>query len=166
MLGSGIAYYLGLSPLFLCFVLGILLGNLSQIKEKVVDSIERMIAPLSIVVTIYAAIIWVLPDSPLAWLLVLIFPVVKIVAKFLTHKVATLAAFESDCVHTGQGVVFLSSDILVFALLINYSTVFNNQFTSIIMSAIILNVFVLGFSASFFTKKFLVESSEIKGVSQ
>ncbi len=163
MLGSGIAYYLGLSPLFLCFILGILLGNLSRIKEKVIDTIERLIAPLSIVLTIYAGIIWVIPDSTVAWVVILSFPVIKVIAKFVTHKIAFIAAFEKDRVHSGQGIIFLSSDILVFALLINYGTVFNNQYTPIIMSAIILNVFTLGFSSSFFTKRFLVESSEISG---
>ncbi|MBP9122141.1 MAG: hypothetical protein KBF60_03290 [Ignavibacteriaceae bacterium] len=163
MLGSGIAYYLGLSPLFLCFILGILLGNLSRIKEKVIDTIERMISPLSIVLTIYAGIIWVLPDSTAAWVVILSFPLIKVIAKFVTHKTAFIAAFEKDRVHSGQGIIFLSSDILVFALLINYATVFNNQYTPIIFSAIILNVFTLGFSASFFTKRFLVESSEISG---
>ena len=163
MLGSGIAYYLGLSPLFLCFILGILLGNLSRIKEKVIDTIERMISPLSIVLTIYAGIIWVLPDSTAAWVVILSFPLIKVIAKFVTHKTAFIAAFEKDRVHSGQGIIFLSSDILVFALLINYATVFNNQYTPIIFSAIILNVLTLGFSASFFTKRFLVESSEISG---
>lgn len=163
MLGSGIAYYLGLSPLFLCFILGILLGNLSRIKEKVIDTIERLISPLSIVLTIYAGIIWLFPDSTVAWVVILSFPVIKVIAKFITHKIAFLAAFEKDRVHSGQGIIFLSSDILVFALLINYATVFNNQYTPIIMSAIILNVFTLGFSSSFFTKRFLVESSEISG---
>ena len=138
MLGSGIAYYLGLSPLFLCFILGILLGNLSRIKEKVIDTIERMISPLSIVLTIYAGIIWVLPDSTAAWVVILSFPLIKVIAKFVTHKTAFIAAFEKDRVHSGQGIIFLSSDILV-------------------------NVFTLGFSASFFTKRFLVESSEISG---
>lgn len=166
MLGSGIAYYLGLSPLFLCFILGILLGNLSRIKEKVLDTIEQLISPLSIVLTIYAGIIWVLPESTFAWLFILSFPVIKVIAKFFTHKIATIAAFEKDRVHSGQGVIFLSSDILVFALLINYATVFNNQYTPIIMSAIILNVFILGFSSSFFTKRFLVETSEISGESK
>ncbi len=163
MLGSGIAYYLGLSPLFLCFILGILLGNLSRIKEKVIDTIERLISPLSIVLTIYAGIIWVIPNSTVAWVVILLFPVIKVIAKFVTHKIAFIAAFEKDRVHSGQGIIFLSSDILVFALLINYATVFNNQYTPIIMSAIILNVFTLGFSSSFFTKRFLVESSEISG---
>ncbi|MBK6678729.1 MAG: hypothetical protein IPG53_01275 [Ignavibacteriales bacterium] len=163
MLGSGIAYYLGLSPLFLCFILGILLGNLSRIKEKVIDTIERMISPLSIVLTIYAGIIWVLPDSTAAWVVILSFPLIKVIAKFVTHKTAFIAAFEKDRVHSRQGIIFLSSDILVFALLINYATVFNNQYTPIIFSAIILNVLTLGFSASFFTKRFLVESSEISG---
>lgn len=163
MLGSGIAYYLGLSPLFLCFILGILLGNLSRIKEKVIDTIERLISPLSIVLTIYAGIIWVIPDSTVAWVVILSFPVIKVIAKFVTHKIAFIAAFEKDRFHSGQGIIFLSSDILVFALLINYATVFNNQYTPIIMSAIILNVFTLGFSSSFFTKRFLVESSEISG---
>lgn len=166
MLGSGIAYYLGLSPLFLCFILGILLGNLSRVKENVVESIERMIAPLSIVLTIYAGIIWVFPDSINAWLFIFSFPVIKLIAKLFTHKVAVLAAFEKDCVYEGQGVIFLSSDILVFALLINYATVFNNKFTPVIVSAIFLNVFILGFSSSFFTKKFLVESAEISGESK
>lgn len=163
MLGSGIAYYLGLSPLFLCFILGILLGNLSRVKEKVIDSIERLISPLSIVLTIYTGIIWVFPNSTNAWLFILAFPVIKVIAKFITHKIAFFAAFEKDRVHPGQGIVFLSSDIVVFALLINYTTVFNNQYSSIIMSAIILNVFTLGFSSSFFTKRFLVESAEISG---
>jgi hypothetical protein len=129
----------------------------------VIDTIERLISPLSIVLTIYAGIIWVIPNSTVAWVVILLFPVIKVIAKFVTHKIAFIAAFEKDRVHSGQGIIFLSSDILVFALLINYATVFNNQYTPIIMSAIILNVFTLGFSSSFFTKRFLVESSEISG---
>jgi Kef-type K+ transport system membrane component KefB len=163
LLGSGIAYYLGLSPLFVCFIAGIILGNLSKFKENILKSIEGFIHPLSILLVIYSAVIWLSPTDAISWVIILIFPILKLISKFISHKICATAAHDKEFVHKKQGIVFLSSDILVFALLLNYTADFQNIFTYIITSAIFFNIIIYTFSSSYLTKRFLVETAEIRG---
>ncbi|KAB2909439.1 MAG: hypothetical protein LC102_11325 [Ignavibacteriales bacterium] len=163
LLGSGVGYYLGLSPLFLCFILGILIGNLSSIRERITNAVHGLITPLSAVTVIFAGITWVVPEDYLIWVAVLLVPLIKLISKAITHRISYAAAFDKESVFERQGSVFLLNDILVFALLVNYATVFSNSMLSFVVNATFISAIVFSISASGVTKKFLVESDEITG---
>lgn len=162
LLGSGVAYYLGLSPLFLCFILGIFLGNISGMRSGIVAALHGMIPPLSAVTVIFAGISWVLPSDWLVWVAAFAFPAIKLFSKSITHRISFAAAFDKECVHPGQSGVFLVNDILVFSMLINYATVFNNLLLPFVMNTVFVVVIVFSLSSSWFTRKFLIESGEIE----
>lgn len=163
LLGSGIAYYLGISPLALCFIIGVLAGNFSKIKKEILSSIEDLVYPVSLVTVIFAGIMWTLPESEISWAIILILPIVKVFSKILSHKTAISAAFDKKSVNNRQHEIFLPNDIVIFSLLINYATVINNSLTSIVINTAIISAVIFNFSGSHTAKRFLVESDEIRG---
>ncbi len=163
LLGSGVAYFLGLSPLFLCFILGIFLGNLSGMKDRITDALQGLIAPLTAVTVVFAGIIWVLPGDWLVWVAVLAFPSIKLFSKFIAHRISVAAAFDQECVNKEQSGVFMLTNVLVFSMLINYATVFNNPILPFVMNTVFVVTVFSALPASYFTRKFLIESGEIKG---
>ncbi len=163
LLGSGVAYFLGLSPLFLCFILGIFLGNLSGMNHTITDTLEGMIPPLTAVTVIFAGMIWALPTDWLVWAAALAFPAIKLFSKYISHRISHVAAFDPECVNRKQTSVFLLSNILVFAMLINYATVFNNILLPWVMNTVFVVAIASSVPASWTVKKFLIESGEIKG---
>ena len=163
LLGSGIGYYLGISPLALCFIIGVLAGNFSKIKNEILASIEELVYPVSLVTVIFAGMLWTLPESEISWIIILILPVIKVFSKFLSHKTAISAAFDKKSVNNSQFDIFLPNDILIFSLLINYATVINNSLTSLVINTAIISAVIFNFSGTKTAKRFLVESDEIRG---
>ncbi|KAA0253130.1 MAG: hypothetical protein EDM75_11805, partial [Chlorobiota bacterium] len=149
--------------LFLCFILGIFLGNLSGMNHTITDTLEGMIPPLTAVTVIFAGMIWALPTDWLVWAAALAFPAIKLFSKYISHRISHVAAFDPECVNRKQTSVFLLSNILVFAMLINYATVFNNILLPWVMNTVFVVAIASSVPASWTVKKFLIESGEIKG---
>ncbi|GAB1349295.1 hypothetical protein MASR1M107_15090 [Ignavibacteriales bacterium] len=163
LLGSGIGYFLGLSPLFLCFIIGALVGNISKMRDEIIGSLNGFIQPLSIVVVVYAGMLIALPSDSREWIMILAFPVVKFLIKYLTHKIAVNAAFERDSVNEKQFVLFLGSDVLIFAMLINYVSIIHNSLNPVVVISVVIMALLYNTGSGYLTKRFLVETDEIRG---
>ena len=160
---SGVAYFLNFSPLYMNFILGVILTNLSKISDKIDKSLNRLLHPFGILIVIMAGFYWV----P-AGLWVFIPAVIGfIVLRFYTKKIAGYLAFKSsfdqEKLHFEIGRGLFSSDIIVAAMVIDYVNVYQNQFTPIVISCVLSALIfysIIGFST---TKNYLVDVGEITG---
>ena len=75
---GGLAYYLNLSALFVAFVIGLVMANLSHAPEKVSQILATTEKPFYIVFLIFAGALW----NYQYWILFLVAPIFYIIRTF------------------------------------------------------------------------------------
>ncbi len=160
---SGVAYFLNFSPLYMNFILGVILTNLSKISDKIDTSLNRLLHPFGILIVIMAGFYW----APTGLLIFILAVLGFIILRFYTKKIAGYLAYKSsydhDKLHYEIGRGLFSSDIIVAAMAIDYVNVYQNQFTPIVLSCVLSALIfysIIGFST---TKNYLIDVGEITG---
>ncbi len=160
---SGVAYFLNFSPLYMNFILGVILTNLSKISDKIDASLNRLLHPFGILIVIMAGFYWVPTGLWVFIAAVLGFIILRFYTKKIAGYLAYKSAFDQDKLHFEIGRGLFSSDIIVAAMIIDYVNVYQNQFTPIVLSCVLSSLIlysVIGFST---TKNYLVDVGEITG---
>ncbi len=160
---SGVSYFLNFSPLFMNFILGVILTNLSKISDKIEHSLNRLLHPFGILIVIMAGFYWVPAGLWVFVTAVLGFIVLRFYSKKIAGYLAFKSSFDQDKLHFEIGRGLFSSDIIVAAMVIDYVNVYQNQFTPIVISCVLTSLIfysIIGFST---TKNYLVDVGEITG---
>ncbi len=160
---SGVAYFLNFSPLYMNFILGVILTNLSKISDKIDASLTRLLRPFGILIVIMAGFYWLPATQWVFVAAVLSFIILRYYTKKITGYLAYKSSFDQDKLHFEIGRGLFSSDIIVAAMIIDYVNVYQNQFTPIVISCVLSALIfysIIGFST---TKNYLIDVGEITG---
>ncbi len=160
---SGVAYFLNFSPLYMNFILGVILTNLSKISDKIDASLNRLLHPFGILIVIMAGFYWVPASQWVFAAAVIGFIVLRFYTKKIAGYLAYKSSFDPEKLHFEIGRGLFSSDIIVAAMVIDYLNVYQNQFTPIVVSCVLSSLIfysIVGFTT---TKNYLIDVGEITG---
>ncbi|MBU0473240.1 MAG: hypothetical protein KKF62_03665 [Bacteroidetes bacterium] len=163
---SGIAYFLNFSPLYMNFILGMMLANFSKIASKIKESLERLFQPMSILVVVMAGFIWVPPSLVIFIAVSLTFILLRFITKSTAGSVAYHSAYSREKLSPGIGKGLMSLDIVTCAMIIDYVNVYNNEFTPIVVSAVLTSIILFNVIGYSMAKNLLVDVGEITGESK
>lgn len=141
MLCSGVAAYLHISPIFVCFICGLLLANLPGFNNTIMEVILRHAErPLYLIMLIIAGSTWNL-NSPLAWLFLILFLGARLAAKGLALLTIakTEPALEMRQSYLGS---MLAQGPLAIALLVEFTQLYNNELTSYVMTSVLAGAII------------------------
>ncbi len=162
---SGAAYYLNLSPLFINFVLGIMLANTSRIRNQLLEVLHSIEKPFYVVLLVFAGAAWQVPYGRRWYVnagLIAGYFLLRYLGKYIGGSIAYATSEHPDRLarHTGLGL--LSQGGVAVAMTVNYQQVYQNQFTNLVVSAVLVSVIINEFLSPRLTKSLLVDAEEIK----
>ncbi len=117
---SGIAYYLGLSPLLATFFVGLMLTNFSEYGARLLDQLGQVEKPFYIVLYFFAGAAWAPATTP--WMLLLIpgYLGLRWFGKWLGGEMASRASEESNERVRGIGSGLIAQGGLSVAMVLSY----------------------------------------------
>lgn len=159
---SGIAYYMNFSPLYMNFILGAVVANLSKITDELETSLERIFHPLSILIVIFAGFYWV-PSGIYTFLIgAVAIILLRILSKYTSGYIAFASAYDKDLLDAKIGRGMLTQDIVVCAMVIDYINVYQNTLTPIVVSVILVSVIVFSIFGYNSSKNLMIDTGELK----
>ena len=159
---SGIAYSLNFSPLYMNFILGLIIANTSKISSQIRDSLNKLMHPLAILIIIFAGYFW-MPANVIPFIVsAVLFIGIRYIVKIFSGRVAYVFAFNKSKIDSGIGKGLLPVEIILAAMVIDYSNVFKGEITSVVMSAVFCGMIFYGITGYNFVKKYLVDVGELK----
>jgi len=134
---AGLAGFLRVSPVVVCFLAGLLLGNLpgdyrSNVK-KVLRLLER---PVYLVFLVFAGALWNVGDWR-GWVLVPVFVIARLVGRALGLRAAARTEGASELAHGTAGVVAAPMGALSIAIVISFQELFAGRAVPWIVTAVI-----------------------------
>jgi Kef-type K+ transport system membrane component KefB len=145
--GAGAAAYLRLSPVVVCFIAGVILGNLPgdyrQPVRKVLRLLER---PIYLIFLVFAGALWNVGDWR-GWVLMPVFVAARIVGRIIGVRTARRGEGGEEVVAREHGLVASPMGALSIAIVISFQTLFSGRavpwiVTAVIGGAIVTEVFV------------------------
>lgn len=158
---SGISYYLNFSPLYMNFVLGMMLSNLSKIAEQLEKSLKRLLQPMSVLVVVMAGFLWVPVGYAEFGIGVAAFLLLRWITKSAAGAAAYYTAYSKEKLTPAIGNGLMSLDIVACAMIIDYVNVFDNALTPIVISTSLISLIVFNVIGYSMAKNLLVDMGEI-----
>jgi hypothetical protein len=146
---GGIAAFLGLSPLFVCMIMGVVVVNLSRSKERVIQTLTQAEKPIYLILLVWAGAIWRF-GSPEFLLLAGAYWGVRLIGKVLGGYVAIrgLAAIPSPWT---VGLTLVSQGGVAIAIVLNFQQAYDleigNAVTTIVLLSVMANELISPYSA-------------------
>ncbi len=161
---SGAAYYLNLSPLFINLVLGIMLANTSEARNRLMEILQSVEKPFYVVLLVFAGAAWELGTSsqwPVWAGFILLYGLLRYLGKFIGGYLAYSSSENPERLARRVGLGLLSQGGVAVAMIINYQQVYKNEFTNIVVTCVLVSVIVNEFLSPKLTKDLLVDAGEI-----
>lgn len=164
---SGAAYYLNLSPLFINLVLGVMLANTSQIRDRLLEVLESVEKPLHVVLLVFAGAACELSFG-LDWRLVTGLAagyfMIRYAGKYLGGFLAYKTSEQPRLLVPNVGGGLLSQGGVAVAMLVNYQQVYQSQFTRLVIVCVLASVIINEFFSPRLMKDVLAGAREIESV--
>src|SRR5690606_13205256 len=116
---SGMASYLNLSPIFINFVVGVLLAQRRHTGRMALEKLQSIEKPAYVVLFIFAGMAWSSP-SGLGWLLVPIYLALRVGGKALGGWLTYHNSARPDRYVRGVGLALVAQGGLAMAMAFNY----------------------------------------------
>lgn len=160
---SGIGYYLNFSPLYMNFILGATLTNVSKVTVNIEKSLKRLSHPLNILIVVIAGFMWVPADLHTFLIAVPAFILLRFLSKYIAGYISFHSAYSKEIVTAKIGNGLMSLDIIACAMVVDYMNVYKNELTPIVVSAILSGVILFNIFGFSFAKNLLIDVGEITG---
>jgi hypothetical protein len=157
---SGIALYLGLSPLFINTMMGLTVANLPGSKDRIFNLLIRLEKPFYIVFLVLAGAIW-RPGSPWALSLAALYLGLRLVGKLGGGYLAARAATEDSRPPLGLGLGLISQGGMAVAMVMNYYQLGSTELTSAVVTTVLLAVILNELASPSLAKRVLRTAREI-----
>jgi hypothetical protein len=163
---SGTAYFLNYSPLFMNFILGLVISNVSKISIKIERSLSRIFHPLGILIVVMAGFFWVPSNLDIFIASAFILIILRYISKIFAGQIAYTTSFTKTnlCGNVGKGLLF--QDIIVCSMMIDYLTVYKNVLTPVVISAVLVSVIFYSLVSFSSAKNILIDAGEISAESK
>ncbi len=139
---SGTAGYLHISPLFVTFIIGVVIANFSEEREKVFDIAVGAEKPVYIIFLILAGSMWRFENLYLVGILLLVYLITRAVGKIGGNLIPlSLFGFDKSYRRT-MGVGMMSQGGLAVALVVNYMQVYGSGISNVILTTLLLALII------------------------
>ncbi len=158
----GVSYLLKLSPIYITFIIGFILSNVSKVGEYVLTVFDKIYQPISVLMVIFAGIFWI-PTSVYSLVITVIAIVLlRLIAKMFAGYF-TYAALrgEVEFPKTG-GFGLLPIDILLCGMYIEYYLFYPSAVISYAGTAILAMLIVFNIYGFIKTNNFLIDFDDVK----
>jgi Kef-type K+ transport system membrane component KefB len=163
---SGAAYYLNLSPIFTNLLLGIMLANTSKIRGRLVEVLQSIEKPVSVVILVVAGAAWNLSSLADRWQLFLVlaglYLLLRYMGKLFGGYIAYTTSENPELLPRRVGLGLLSQGGVAVAMIVNYRQVYKNDFTDIVVTCVLISVIIYEFLSPKLTKDILIDVNEIQ----
>jgi Kef-type K+ transport system membrane component KefB len=158
---SGFAYYLHLSPIFVNFILGVVLINTAPHADHVESRLRAIRRPLYIVLFFFAGAGWAM-DAPLwSYALVIGYVILRRAGRF-GGSIAATRVVSKNAFGAGIGRALLAPGGLSVAMLLNFDQVFGGpSYADIVYNALLLAVVVTEIFSYPRTRSWLIDVADI-----
>ncbi|HWB95391.1 MAG TPA: hypothetical protein VG672_01780, partial [Bryobacteraceae bacterium] len=134
---SGMASFLRLSPLVVCFIVGIILVNLpGGPKEQIREALTRMERPIYLLFLLVAGSLWDVRQWQ-GWVLMLIFVAARLAGKWMGVVAGERSAREALTPEERRGLVFSPIGALSIAIVVNALDLYPDATVSWMVTAVI-----------------------------
>ena len=134
---AGLAGFLRLSPVVVCFLAGLLIGNLPGDYRPNVKKVLRLLErPVYLVFLVFAGALWNVGDWR-GWALVPVFVVARLAGRALGLRAAERTEGASELAHGRSGVVAAPMGALSIAIVISFQELFAGRAVPWIVTAVI-----------------------------
>lgn len=157
---SGAAHYLRLSPLFVNFIVGLVVANTSRNRRLIFRSLVRLEKPLYLVLLIIAGSMWVLPSVALL-IIVPIFFGLRVVGKLLGGAIASRIAGISTGGSFGVGPGMLAHDGMALALAISIKQILPDDIGDVALTVTVSSILASNLVGPWALRRMLIEQREI-----
>lgn len=159
---SGAAYYLNLSPLFMNVLVGMIIGNLFKLRDYINDIFKKLEHPFYVIILIYTGANINIDKWEYFLLGIIIYLSLRILVKLFNGYLAYLTSYEKDIFSEKIGQGLNSQGILAIVIALNFVQVYNNPFSNLILSIIVISVLINEFLSTKMIKDLLIDLNEIK----
>lgn len=156
--GSGVAYALELSPLFVTILGGLVVGAVLDPADQLGRVIERLEMPLEIVL-LFSAGVLLEPLEGLGWALVLAFPIARLAAFGLGGAIGVRVVRKLPKIR-GSGNALMGLGILTVAMAVNFALV-NREAASLVTNAVIFGLLLTDVLAVPALRQVLADAGEL-----
>lgn len=139
VIAGGTAFWLGLSPLFTTFLVGVVLGNSAQVHERIVKLLLRIAQPVYLVLLIFAGAAWRPAGTAALWF-VFAFVGVRLLARLIGGRVGGTASEDPELHAPWLGRVLLTQGGLGVAIALDYSQTPGAPAGALVLSASLLSI--------------------------
>lgn len=159
---SGFAYYLHLSPIFVNFVLGVVVINVSQHVEHVHKQLLDIRRPLYIILFFFAGAGWSITAQPVwGYLLVLGYLLLRFVGRMLgsigASRLTTKRSYGSGLYRALQGAGALS-----VAMLLDFTQVFGNiEYVGLMYNGLLIAIVLSEIVSYPLTRNWLIDVADV-----
>lgn len=134
---AGLAGFLRLSPVVVCFLAGLLIGNLPGDYRPNVKKVLRLLErPVYLVFLVFAGALWNVGDWR-GWALVPVFVAARLAGRALGLRAAERTEGASELAHGRSGVVAAPMGALSIAIVISFQELFAGRAVPWIVTAVI-----------------------------
>gem|GEM_PF-804141 len=161
---SGIAYSINFSPLYMNFILGLILANFSSVYKKMEHALSRYLMRFEVLIIIIAGFYWIPPGQNVFFIAVAAFLIIRYIYKMLGGYFAYSSSYDKDQLVPSIGKGINSHGIIAAVMVIDYMSVYKNEFTAIVVSCILTSILIFELISIITTTDLLVDSGEIRKV--
>ncbi len=162
---SGAAYYLNLSPLFINLVLGVMLANTSRIREQLVEILRSIEKPVYVVVLVFAGAAWNVAAAASTWLvfaaLAALYFGLRAAGNYAGGYLAYATAEAPERLSSRVGVGLMAQGGVAVAMVVNYSQVYQNALTDLVVTCVLVSVILSEFISVRLTRDLLLDAEQI-----
>lgn len=159
---SGIAYSLGFSPIFMNFILGLIISNSSKIRSMIKNSMQKLLPPLNVLILIFAGYFWMPTDLITFIISAVLFIIIRYLVKILTGKFSYLMNNENQKMEPTIGKALLSMETIFAALIVDFINSYQTKINPVVMSAVFSGMIyfsIIGYNS---LRKFLIDAGEFR----
>jgi Kef-type K+ transport system membrane component KefB len=144
---AGMASFLRISPLVVCFIVGLILVNLpGTSKDQIREALEHMERPIYLLFLLVAGSLWD-PTEWQGWALMLLFVPARLIGKWLAVKLCRQKIASGLSIDEQRSLIFSPMGALSIAIVVNaqdlyYGSVISWMVTAVIGGAIMTEVIV------------------------
>ncbi len=155
---GGIATCFGLSPLFVCMVMGMVIVNISPARERVIATLAHGEKPVYLILLILAGAIWQIAD-PVFFLLAGLYWSMRLAGKLLGGYVAVYS-FTGIQSPRAVGLALLSQGGVAVAMILNFEQAYTSRLTSGVVTIVLMSVIANEVVSPYLAKRVLVRRLE------
>lgn len=145
--GAGMAGYLSLSPIVVCFIAGVILANLpGDYKEPLRATLERLERPIYLLFLVVVGALWHMGDWR-GWLLMPIFVVLRLLGRRIGLGIARRRGADELVREVAPGLIAAPMGALSIAIVVNVQETYQDDaipwmLTAVIGGAIVTEILV------------------------